>query len=488
MFKAKNKDKDKNSNITLSMKLSPKIEPEIQNFLNNFDFSKFREIITTHHIVFPQIIKRKANEVKSIIRENDTIYFAMKSTTSKSLLQEIVNLNCGLDVSTLNELKLAKELGCTQILAGGPKSSKYLQEAVKYANLISIDSIYELDEIISLNKNCEILIRVNDLEVFRKNISIRRSKFGIRSSQVEDCLKRIKQANSTINVKGIHFHSDGYSPEDRALFFNHIFNLFSIIKSYNHQVSIINLGGSFNEEILDNNLDFEDFLRENMNLIRNDKDSVFLNNNIFNLEFDTNSKTFKGVNNAILLGVKKPLVKELEELYSTICVNNISFKELLEENNISLLIEPGYSLSTNCGISIVSVQGQKDFDKNNKLVVVNGHKFNISASMFSHLTNPLFVSFNSKKSKNSKNSKKSNFEILDLNFNNDLAYVTGSLCREDDFLMNRKIPIPKHLNKQDLMIFINTGSYTMSYENCSPQRFEKPKYFKFENNNLTEEK
>ena len=96
--------------------------------------------------------------------------------------------------------------------------------------------------------------------------------------------------------------------------------------------------------------------------------------------------------------------------------------------------------------------------------------------MFSHISNPLIISFNDNNSG----------EVLDLKFEN-TAYIVGSLCREDDFLMNRKIPIPKNLNKNDLIVFINTGSYAMSYENCNPQLFETAQYLVYENKKLVEE-
>ncbi|NKQ39826.1 MAG: hypothetical protein HF967_10300 [Methanosarcinales archaeon] len=460
----------------MDIKLSPKVEPEIQNFFKNFNFSKFKQITNANHIIFPEVIERKIKEIKSVMREEDKIFLAMKSTYSKSLIKKAVELGCFLDVSTLNELKLAKELGCEEILAGGPKSSNYLKEAVKFATIISIDSIYELENIISMNSKCNILIRVNDLKVFNKEISIKRSRFGIKSSQIIKCLEMIKKSNSKISIKGIHFHSDGFSPEDRALFFNHIFDLFTLIRSYNHPVSIIDLGGSFNEEILNSNIEFEEFIKENISLMREGKNSLFLNDDLYGLEFDEESKTVKGVNTILARGIKNSLFKEIQELYETICIDSLTFKDLLEENNISLIIEPGYSLSTNCGISIFTVQGKKEFYQENELVVVNGHKFNISASMFSHISNPLIISFNDNNSG----------EVLDLKFEN-TAYIVGSLCREDDFLMNRKIPIPKNLNKNDLIVFINTGSYAMSYENCNPQLFETAQYLVYENKKLVEE-
>ena len=442
--------------------LKPKLDDNIKNFIEEYDFKEFSNITSAIHLVFPQVIKNNIEKVKDRLRPEDEIYFAMKSTYSKSLLKEVVNNGCGLDVSTLQELKLAQELGCKKILAGGPKSNTYLHKAIDSKVLISIDSIYELEEIRRYGKDCNILIRVNDLQVFRRNIASKRSKFGVFTSQINNILELIKQSNVHISIKGIHFHSDGYSPEERALFFNHIFEIFSLIKSYGHSISIIDLGGSFETPVLESNTEFDEFVRYNMELVKSNKESYFLNNQIYSLIFNPLKKVFTGIKSVRQNFIKKDITREIEELYKTMCIDNLSFEELLFETGISLIIEPGNSLSLKSGISVFSVQGLKDYEENSKLLVLNGHMFNISSRMFEYIPNPIYISLHSNRTNEEKQ----------------LVYVGGSLCREDDLFMKRKIVVPKIINSQDLLIFANTGSYAMSYEQCNPQRFEEAKFFK----------
>jgi diaminopimelate decarboxylase len=146
-------------------------------------------------------------------------------------------------------------------------------------------------------------------------------------------------------------------------------------------------------------------------------------------------------------------------LHSKIIDNQISLGDLLFENNIKLIIEPGFALSTTAGITIMDVIGVKETSCSAKLVQVDGHIFSISSNMIEHLSDPQLI-FNGESS-----NKK--FE----------GYIIGSLCREDDFIMKRKITFPKEPKVGDRLVFFNTGSYAMSYERCNPQRFEEAKYF-----------
>lgn len=441
--------------------LKAKKEEKINDFLEEFDFNFFKNIDSANHIVFPQALEKKIKTLKSNLRDEDQVYFALKSTKSEKLIETIINNNCGLDVSTIQELELALKLGCKKILAGGPKSSKYLQKALQKATLISLDSFYELDEIIKSNKKCNILIRVNDLEVFGRKIDPKKSKFGFSKKDINKILDKVKPHKSNLNISGIHFHSDGYSPEQKALFFNDIFEILTTIKDNGHNISIIDLGGSFNDEILENPLEFEQYLMENMDKIKKQENSDFLNNQIYNLSFDNKTQTFKGINLTKNKGIKRNINQEIQEVYSTICKENLTFKDILEQTGLSLIIEPGFALTTNCGLSIFSVQGVKEYDKDN-LLILNGHKFNISANMFEPIANPYFILLNEKTKRN---------------LNLEKFFLAGSLCREDDLFMSRQILLPKEINKGDLVIFLNTGSYAMSYENCNPQRFQEAKYY-----------
>jgi hypothetical protein len=48
------------------------------------------------------------------------------------------------------------------------------------------------------------------------------------------------------------------------------------------------------------------------------------------------------------------------------------------------------------------------------------------------------------------------------------AFIVGSLCREEDFLMKRKIAFDKKPISGDIIGFANTAAYRMDFENASP--------------------
>ena len=438
--------------------IRPFIEKDIEDFLKSkkIDFKESG----VKHIVFPSIIKKNYIKlISNLNSENVDVYFAIKSTYSKSLIEEAKNNNIGLEVSSLGELKLAKKLKSKKIIAGGPKNIPYLKEAVKTNCIISVDSIFELENLIKLNSKNKIILRISNPICESKNILMKTSRFGISRKDLNIALNLIKNSKKVI-LKGFHFHDGGYEAENKREFIKYFLDLILELKYKGfNDLDIIDIGGGFRSSTISNQKDWLSFINSTEKVILNKEDLKIWGNYAYGLEISDKGKIL-GRGLAESKGVKQNIISELNTMISPKIIDNqISISDLLFENGIKLIIEPGFDLSTTAGITIMDVIGVKETSCSAKLVQVDGHIFSISSNMIEHLTDPLLIS------KTKKNDKK--FE----------GYIIGSLCREDDFLIRRKISFSQEPKEGDKLIFFNTGSYAMSYERCNPQRFEKAKYF-----------
>lgn len=457
--------------------IQPKTHSLIPSFIDTLKEEKFDIISKSNqpsHVVFPQIVKENIEKINcsaqsQVLKQ----YLALKSTYSKSLILAAKNCGIGAEVSTFNELNLVGELGFDNIIAGGPKSIQYLKEAINRDVIISIDSIDELQRIISItkiqkqigkdisNSKIKILIRVSDPICENRVITMKVSRFGICRKELDECYRLIEENLDCIELKGFHFHADGYDAEMKRGFCKYFLDeTMKLQRRGISSITIINIGGGFRESTLKNPQEWLYLIQDVEKTLLGKEDLKIWGDYTFGITLNPQDRLL-GRNYAESFGIKPSIETDLQTLLHTpIVENTYSLEQVAQELGISIIIEPGFMLSNNAGISIFEVIGTKKTSCESNLVFVNGHMFNLSTNMIEHLTDPILINNTDEK----------------LEGNSFEGYIVGTLCREDDFLMRRKIQFSKKLEEKDLLIFINTGSYAMSYENCSPQRFNKPKY------------
>ncbi|MFT4244314.1 MAG: hypothetical protein ACMXYB_02560 [Candidatus Woesearchaeota archaeon] len=456
----------------------------IEHLKNNYEnlSDEFRVDKQPTHIVFPQILEENVKFINccaqsSVLKQ----YLALKSTFSTSLIEAAKIGSAGAEVSTLNELELVSSLEFEDIIAGGPKSTQYLEKAVEKNVIISIDSIDELERIIkivklnreinqqqSLNKKVNVIIRMSDPLCENRIISMKVSRFGISRNQIQKCYSIIEKNQDYIELRGFHFHADGYDADMKKGFCKYFLDQSIELQGRGiTSIDMINIGGGFRESTLKNPQEWLYLIQDIEKTLLGKKDLKIWGDYTFGISFNAHN-TLQGRSYAESFGVKSSIESDLKTLLHTPIVDNTyTLEQIAQELGISIIIEPGFMLSNNAGISIFSVIGIKQTSCKSDLILVNGHMFNLSLNMIEHLTDPILISNNDIKNKiENEVDNDSEFE----------GYIVGTLCREDDFLMKRKIKFSKKPQEGDILIFVNTGSYAMSYENCSPQRFELPQY------------
>lgn len=180
---------------------------------------------------------------------NAKFFFACKALTNINILKYISSLGCGIDCSSINEVKLALHAGVPSekiLYTSNGISFEEIQEAVRFGVHINIDSLSNLEKFGKKWGNSYpvgVRLRPNILAGGNLKISTghEKSKFGIPIEQL-DLLREIVAENK-IRVKTLHIHT-GSDIKDADVFVHGIKVLSEIVQHF-ADLEVIDLGGGF---------------------------------------------------------------------------------------------------------------------------------------------------------------------------------------------------------------------------------------------------
>lgn len=357
------------------------------------------------HVLFIENFIKNMNRFKDVFSRynmGDNIFFSCKANKALSFLYYASKNDCGIEVSSLYELRDALKY-TKKIIATGPgKSREYLQLAIANDVIISVDDIQELEDIIAFSKPVKVFLRIaNPINLI--------SRFGINKSDLSRCINLI--SNSSVKIVGLAFHINNYSLNDRVLA---IKECLKMIRENNLLVEYIDIGGGVPISYCSK--------EEWNNFIKNNQNVEFFGNKKFN--------SFYPYYNEICAE------KFIEEIFNQVKG---------DLGNIKIISELGRSLLDNCGITVFEVQYLKKLPNNEMLIVTNGNINDLSEQWFNtdYLIEPTLLSRNKVK--------------------NETVYapVAGNLCLEQDMITWRKIKFETYPMRGDYLIYHNTAGYQM---------------------------
>jgi len=176
-------------------------------------------------------------------------FYACKALTNINILKYISSLGCGIDCSSINEVKLALHAGVPpqQILyTSNGIAFGEISEAVEAGVHINIDSLSNLEKFgkkYGASYPVGVRIRPNILAGGNLKISTghEKSKFGIPVDQL-DLLKSLVEENG-IRVTTLHIHT-GSDIKDADVFVHGVKVLTELVPHF-PELQVIDLGGGF---------------------------------------------------------------------------------------------------------------------------------------------------------------------------------------------------------------------------------------------------
>jgi len=176
-------------------------------------------------------------------------FFACKALTNINILKYVHSIGCGIDCSSINEVKLALHAGVPAekiLYTSNGISFEEIEEALSYGVHVNIDSLSNLEKFgkkYSDTYPVGVRLRPNILAGGNLKISTghEKSKFGIPIDRL-DFLNKIV-ADNKIKIKTLHIHT-GSDIKDADVFVHGI-KVLSELVSYFPDLDVIDLGGGF---------------------------------------------------------------------------------------------------------------------------------------------------------------------------------------------------------------------------------------------------
>jgi diaminopimelate decarboxylase len=176
-------------------------------------------------------------------------FFACKALTNINILSYVASLGCGIDCSSINEVKLALYAGVPPekiLYTSNGIDFEEIQEAVESGVHVNIDSLSNLEKFgkkYGSSYGVGVRLRPNILAGGNLKISTghEKSKFGIPIEQL-DLLKKIVDTYN-IKVKALHIHT-GSDIKDADVFVHGIKVLSELVAHF-PELEVIDLGGGF---------------------------------------------------------------------------------------------------------------------------------------------------------------------------------------------------------------------------------------------------
>ena len=444
------------------MKISSKISPELQEFIstqNLFDLKNLHEGVV--HIGFPQQIEKTIQSVQSLFEESGVdskIYFVHKATKNNAFIKQAYKLGIGVDVASYNELVSALSCGFVgdRIECTGPKNDDFLRLALCHCCTINLDSLQELERLIVIYKQLQltttikVLIRINNPIIEGRNIAIKPSRFGSNPNDLSQ-FYCIFQKNSFLRFDGFHFHAYGYDPLMRAGILANTIELIKDAFDHGFEPNTINIGGAFREKTINNYQDWSTYIEDLEQKIVTSSPLPTWGKDQFGLFLNEQGR-IGGKEKAISRFYNSSMINDLQIILNSETSDGRNVNIILAENMINLVIEPGFALLQQAGISIIRIIESKTFSDGRSGIIVEGNIYNLSiANMLHYTIDPILI----KQNPNQTNQKYSTF-------------ITGNLCHEDDFLVEREVEFDQVPEAGDLLVFVNTAGYYAGFEDATP--------------------
>ena len=450
------------------LKLTPRVSEALKDLLSE------RKRLEEHasfssgplHVLVPQQMSTNVGDLQSVLNEFEieySIFFAHKPTKARSFLSQALKLGIGMDVASREELCNALNTGFTgsQIECTGIKSDTYLQLALCHKCLIVVDSISELTRLsrikntMGLSNRTNVLVRMSRVTIPGRMLNSKPSRFGVALEDFGLVLEYF-QKDVSLNLKGFHFHNDERETDIRIGQLEGLLQL--IVAAYRSGLSpdSINIGGGLRRQQLEDVNEWSEFVNHLAETLVRGGEPVGWRGFAYGMRLNDKG-TISGRTQVTGLFSSPDLVTSLRQTLSGGDIDGQTCAEFLRDNNFSLMLEPGHALLDQCGISLFKVVEYKTGPGGMQFLVLDGNMYNLSISMYDYVMDPLLLSQTSEYNSASDTPP---FE----------GFLVGNLCREEDFLLKRKVSFDRCPNPGDLICFINTAAYRNDFENATPHQ------------------
>ncbi|MFF0041231.1 Y4yA family PLP-dependent enzyme [Streptomyces mirabilis] len=388
------------------------------------------------HFLLPGAFDANLRAMRTALDEagvDGFVYFAKKANKAAVWVERAAAGGAGVDVASLGELREALGHGMRGehlVVTGPAKNNPLLRLAVQQGALIAVDSLDELDALVTTVASG----RVRPARVLLRCLPSTQphSRFGMNDAELAAALDRCVQAGEAVRMEGFSFHLSGYAVQARADLAGRLLELCLKARVLGLEASRISIGGGLPVAYTDA-YSWHTFLGEQH------VGHYHAGRTFDPADFYPYHSPVPGADALRALLAARP------EGYDQ------SLAALLNDSGVVLLLEPGRALLDKAGASVFRIQGVKERD-GYRLLTVDGTSLSLSEQWFNseYLPEPHLLSLGA---------------VAPVGTYP--AAVGAATCLESDMLTWRKIPFPRRPRVGDLLVYPNTAGYQMD-SNESP--------------------
>lgn len=444
--------------------LTPRLSAPLKDWLAERDrvFDIAGRVKGPVHVIFPQMMRRNISDLKNTLGDlglQYRIYFAHKPTKSRAFIRQALKEGIGLDVASENELVsvLAAGFRGDQIECTGVKNDAFLELAARHGCLIVIDSIGELRRLAAVKDKCgipartNIMIRISDINFADRNQKLRHSRFGSSQRDLPEFFAFL-QKRKDFQFIGYHLHNDERESDIRAGQLENMLTLMEQAYEEGFEPTLLNIGGGLRRDILQDYNEWAHFVNALEESLLEHRAPISWERFSYGMRLNDKGKVAgRGAVQGLIPSAD--FTKILSEIFASDRQRGRALGAIITENGFDVITEPGHALLDQCGISLFRVVETKESKEGENLVLMDGNMYNLAVPMREYLLDPIHIP--------AAEPKASNDEPYE-------GFMIGNLCREEDFLMRRKIFFRQKPVAGDLVAFVNTAAYKMDFENANP--------------------
>jgi diaminopimelate decarboxylase len=401
---------------------------------------------------------RNAGELRSAAAALDVdlgIYFARKANKALALVDEARRLGLGVDLASERELKQVLERGVpgsALVMTAAVKPAALLARCISSGTTVAVDNADELALLASLASTAGATASVALRLAPVLGAGRTPTRFGFDIDEAIGVAEHVRPAEgrADLRIDGVHFHLDGYDPDDRVLAVEQALELVDALGARGHAPAFVDIGGGIPMSYLDCAADWERFWREHRRALLGEREP---------LTFEGHGLGLVAHNGEIVgrAGVYRYYQTPIRgEWLTRVLRGQVASRRgaapvahAIRARGLQLRCEPGRALLDGCGLTAARVAYRKQRRDGTWLIGVQMNRTQCRSTSADFLVDPLLI----RPVPPAGDAFAPTGPIE--------GYLVGAYCIERELLTWRRMRFPHGVAVDDIVVFPNTAGYLM---------------------------
>jgi diaminopimelate decarboxylase len=397
------------------------------------DQDRLSELIATHgsplNLLSPAPMRRNARELMAQAAERSVdmrLYFARKANKALCFVDQAQELGMGIDVASLRELEQTVGHGATGddlMVTAAIKPRELLERCYAAGATVAVDNEDELD----------LLRRVRDgapagPTAMRLAPRGSATRFGMESARI---LQLAQEGGLRgLDVRGVHFHVDGYRVEDRVTALSEAIWLADRLVELGLEIEFVDIGGGVPISYLEEPEQWTTFWSEHGRGLRGERRPLTFDAHPLESVYPFHQSPTRG--------------EWLARILDAPVAGAHSVAAALRQRRLQLRLEPGRSLLDGCGLTAARVEFRKRV-AGDLLVGLAMNRTQCRSTSDDFLVDPILVRPGDAGPPGAAAA----------------GFLVGAYCIERELLSLRRLRFARGVAVGDIVLFVNTAGYLM---------------------------